>query len=216
MYWILDFDDTLAVGPNTWAFEKVLPQLIHERNLPYDKPLYDSVMLQAQEKANNLELDDAEVFNFVFDSLGWSHDLRSELEQKVYQEYQPSLFPDTQPFLEKLKAAEHTLYIISNNNHALALAKMLGIADYFAGIYTPKTCKVLPKPKRDMWDFVTQQVEIDSAQTVYMVGDDPWADGAFAQACGHQCWILDRLGRYGSLHEKFPFQWATSFEGINI
>jgi hypothetical protein len=79
MYWILDFDDTLAVGPNTWAFEVVLPQLIQERNLPYDKALFDSVMLQAQEKANNQDLDDAEVFNFVFQSLNWTHDLRSEL-----------------------------------------------------------------------------------------------------------------------------------------
>jgi HAD superfamily hydrolase (TIGR01549 family) len=216
MYWILDFDDTLAVGPNTWAFEKVLPQLIQEHNLPYDQTLYERVMLQAQEKANNFELDDAEVFNFVFESLNWSHDLRSELEHKVYKEYQPALYPDTIPFLETLKAAGHDLFIISNNNHALALAKAFGIAHYFIGIYTPKICDTLPKPKRDMWDFVAQHIDFDPSQSIYMVGDDPWADGAFAQACGHQCWILDRLGRYGSLHDQFPFQWAGSFEGITL
>jgi HAD superfamily hydrolase (TIGR01549 family) len=217
MYWILDFDDTLAVGPNTWAFEVVLPQLIQERNLPYDKTLFDSVMLQAQEKANNQDLDDAEVFNFVFESLHWTIDLRSELEQRVYKEYQPALYPDTQPFLEKLAAAGHTLFIISNNNHAPALAQMFGITDYFSGIYTPKLCEnVSGKPKRDMWDYVMRQVTIDATQDVWMVGDDPWADGAFAQVCGHKCWILDRLGRYESLHGQFPFQWAATFEGIEF
>src|SRR5215207_2535083 len=107
MYWILDFDDKMAVGPKTWAFEVVLPQVIQERNMPYDKPLFDSVTLQAQEKANNQDLDDAEVFNFVFKSLNWTQDLRSELEQRVYREYQPALYPDTKPFLEKLAAAGH-------------------------------------------------------------------------------------------------------------
>ena len=217
MYCLLDFDDTLAVGPNTWAFDVVLPQLIQERNLPYEKNLFDKVMLQAQEKGSNLDLDDAEVFNFVFESLNWTHDLRSELEQRVYREYQPALYPDTKPFLDKLKSDGHTLFVISNNNHAPALAQMFGIVEYFAGIYSPKLCEnALPKPKRDMWDYVARQVTIDAKQDVWMIGDDPWADGAFAQACGHKCWILDRLGRYESLHEQFPFQWAANFEGVTV
>ena len=36
MNWILDFDDTLAVGPNTWALTVILPELIAANSLPFD------------------------------------------------------------------------------------------------------------------------------------------------------------------------------------
>jgi FMN phosphatase YigB (HAD superfamily) len=217
MYWILDFDDTLAVGPNTWALETVLPQLIKDRNLPYQKALFDKVILETQEKANNHEIDDAEVFQFVFDSLSWPGDLRSELEQKVYKEYQPSLYADTKPFLEKLKAAEHTIIVISNNNHAPQIAEALGIADYFDAIYTPNLCdNAPPKPQRHMWDYVSQHEAIDTSEELWVVGDDPWSDGSFAEACGLMVWILDRLKRYESLYETMPYQWAETLTDITI
>jgi FMN phosphatase YigB (HAD superfamily) len=209
MTWILDFDDTLALGPNTWAFETVLPQLIQQHNLPYQPKLFAGVMLKAQEESN-ITGDDEAILNFVFSTLGWPDSLKKELVHRVFNDYQPALFSDTLPFLERMKG--QTLIIVSNNNYAPQLAQALGIADYFAAIITPKSSSKRPKPQADMWDAVG---EFAGDSLLHMVGDDPWSDGLFSQgnkaAC---CYILDRLGRYGDL--QLPYHFVKSLDEIII
>jgi HAD superfamily hydrolase (TIGR01549 family) len=207
MAWILDFDDTLAVGPNTWAFETVVPQLIQEHNLPNQAALVAEVLLKAQE-ASNITGDDEAILDFVFGTLGWPDSLKTDLVHRVFNEYQPALFPDTTAFLERMKG--ETLIIVSNNNYAPQLAQALGIADYFKAIITPKSSGKRPKPQAEMWDAVA---EWTGNEALHMVGDDPWSDGLFSQGNkAASCWILDRLGRYQSLN--LPYRFVSSLNEI--
>jgi len=213
MHWILDFDDTLVLGPNTWAFQEVLPTLIRNHGLPYDKALFDRVMLQAQERANEDEQEE-ELLNFVFDTLNWPDELKADLIDQVYNGYQPRLFDDALPFLDFIQKQGHSIYMISNNNHAVSLAEMLGIKAYFSAIVTPKQSDSRAKPQRDMWDKLQSEYHLTGA--IYMVGDDPWSDGTFSQRAGISCWIIDRLTRYTSLHAAMPYQWAQTFDEITL
>lgn len=211
MYWILDFDDTLALGPNTWALETVMPDIIKKYQLPFDRQLFDEVMLKGQEKAN---LDDNEeaVVNYVFEALGWDLALKDELIHRTYNEYQPQLFEDSQPFLEARKQADDTVIIVSNNNYAAHIIEQLGIAPYFSAILTPKQTAKRRKPYHDMWEDV---LAIIGKNPVHMVGDDPWSDGLFGT--GYQqatTWILDRLQRYQTLHDTTPYRFVESLGDI--
>ena len=200
MAFILDFDDTLALGPNTWAFETVLPELIKQHNLPYEPVLFAGVMLKAQEESN-LTGDEAAILDYVFGTLGWPDNLKQALVHRVFNEYQPALFPDTLPFLERKKG--ETLLMVSNNNYAPQMAEALGIADYFRAIITPKSSGKSAKPRHDMWEAVKEFVADES---VTMIGDDPWSDGLFSQGHGSaSCYILDRLNRYTSLQLPYIF-----------
>jgi FMN phosphatase YigB (HAD superfamily) len=211
MQWLLDFDDTLVLGPNTWAFQEVLPDLIRSNNLPYDKALFDEVTLTAQQQANE-DVSEDELLDYLFDTLKWPDNLKSELIHRIYTGYQPNLFEDTIPFLDKLHKAGDKIYLVTNNNYAPQIAEKLGLSAYFTSIITPKQAGVRAKPYRDMWDVLqtTQLLEAD----FIMVGDDPWADGSFAQDVGIPCWILDRLDRYTTLHDELPYQWAQTFDDI--
>ena len=211
MYWLLDFDDTLALGPNTWAFQEVLPNLIRENNLPFDKALFDKVTLQAQQQANE-DVSEEELLNNLFKTLGWRDELKSELIHRIYNGYQPHLFDDTVPFLEYLRERGDKAYLITNNNYAPQLAENLGIANYFEAMITPKQFGVQAKPHRDMWDVLQAEYALEG--DIIMVGDDPWADGTFAQRVNIPCWILDRLSRYTSLHDELSFQWVQTFDDI--
>jgi HAD superfamily hydrolase (TIGR01549 family) len=213
MHWILDFDDTLALGPNTWAFQEVLPNLIKSHNLPFDAALYEEVMLTAQRRANEDE-DEEMLLNYVFSSLNWDDSLKSQLIHRIYNEYQPALFPDTLAFLQTLQAHNQRVYLISNNNHADQLLKMLGIADVFTAVLSPKAHAAKAKPHRALFDVL--QAQHDLRGEIVMVGDDPWSDGRFADTCGIACWIVDRLGRFNSLHASYPYQWATTLADIRV
>jgi HAD superfamily hydrolase (TIGR01549 family) len=207
MNWILDFDDTLALGPNTWAFETVLPDLIKQHRLPYEAELFAEVMLNAQEQSN-LTGDDEAILNYVFGTLGWPDSLKNDLVHRVFNEYQPVLFADTLPFLERTKG--QNLIIVSNNNYAPQLAQALGIADYFKAIITPKSSGKRPKPHAEMWEAV---IELLGDAPVTMIGDDPWSDGLFSQGKNAaSCYILDRLNRYSSL--DLPYQFVPSLDKI--
>jgi HAD superfamily hydrolase (TIGR01549 family) len=207
MAFILDFDDTLALGPNTWAFETVLPELIKQHNLPYEATLFAGVMLKAQEESN-LTGDEETILDFVFSTLGWPASLKQDLVHRVFNEYQPALFPDTLPFLERKKG--ETLLMVSNNNYAPQVAQALGIADYFRAIITPKSSGKRAKPQPDMWEAVKEFVGDES---LVMIGDDPWSDGLFSQGNrAASCYILDRLNRYTSL--QLPYQFVGSLDAI--
>ena len=211
MHYLLDFDDTLVLGPNTWAFQEVLPDLIRSNDLPYDKALFDEVTLKAQQQANE-DVSEDELLDSLFETLNWPDKLKSELIHRIYNGYQVHLFEDTLPFLDKLRKQGDKLYLVTNNDYAPQLVESLGIADYFAAIITPKLSGVAAKPRRDMWDVL--QTEHSLQGDIVMIGDDPWSDGSFAQKIGIPCWILDRLSRYSSLYDELPYQWAQSFEDI--
>lgn len=211
MHWLLDFDDTLVLGPNTWAFQEVLPDLIRSNNLKYDQSLFDEVTLKAQQQANE-DVSEEDLLNYVFDTLEWPDKLKSELIHRVYNGYQPHLFKDTIPFLDYICKRGDKVYLVTNNNHAPQIAENLGLADYFVGMITPKQSEGRAKPHRDMWDALQAKYALEG--DIIMVGDDPWADGTFAQRAGIQCWVIDRLSRYSSLHDELPYQWAKTFDDI--
>lgn len=211
MYWILDFDDTLALGPNTWAIQSVLPDLVQKYNLPYDADLFDAVVLKAQEQAN-LNDDEEAVVQYLFDGLKWDISLKDELINRVYNDYQPRLFDDALPFLEQLASQNDSLIIVSNNNYAPLLLEQLGIIQFFKAIFTPKATQKRHKPHYDMWENVKS---IIADAPVQVVGDDPWSDGLFAQGNPQaQSWILDRLGRYQSLHETMSSRFVPSLTTV--
>ena len=49
--WFLDFDETLVVGPATWALESILPAMIREQSLPLNQARLDAAVLRGQEQA---------------------------------------------------------------------------------------------------------------------------------------------------------------------
>jgi FMN phosphatase YigB (HAD superfamily) len=215
--WILDFDDTLAVGPNTWALTVILPDIIAANNLTFDQTQFTEATLSAQEIANETN-DDQAILDQMFRTLNWPTHLKQDLVTRMYSEYQPRLYDDTLPFLGRLKNEGHTILVISNNSYAPHIAQQLGIEQYFTGIFTPSNCGgVASKPDREMWDYVVAQGLIDTGVPTVVVGDDPWSEGAFADNCGHTCWVLDRLGRYSSLRARYPaYQWAASLDDIPV
>jgi HAD superfamily hydrolase (TIGR01549 family) len=210
MQWFIDFDDTLALGPTTWAIQTVLPRLIRAHGLPYSDDLLHAALLRGQEIAAQGQ-DESQALETVFTMMNWPPELKRTLVEEVFERYVPVLFDDARPFLQRLRAGGEPLAIVSNNNHAPQIAEALGIAVYVNNIFTPDSCGIKRgKPHRDVWDYICDKHEIQNA---VMVGDDPWSDGAFADACGIPCVLVDRLDRFahftqyyrvGSLNEIEP------------
>ncbi len=192
MNWFLDFDDTLALGPLTWAIQTVLPDLIQKNALSYDAAKLDSLVLDTQRDSVQ-GAKDTDMLDTVFQAMGWPDSLKANLLEKVFDQYTPTLFSDTLPFLQRMSAAGQALYILSNNNHAPQIAKGLGIAQYLTDIFTPKTFALeRGKPHPEIWTCISKNCDVGNA---ILVGDDPWSDGAFSDACGIRCYIVDRLNR---------------------
>ncbi len=208
--WFLDFDDTLVVGPITWAFQHAFPTLIHDHRLPYETQKFEEAVLWGQEKSAE-DGNELMILLRVFDMMGWPHSLSDELRHMVFEKYVPTLFDDTLAFLERIK--DEPIYILSNNNHAPELAAQLGIYDYFQGIFTPSICgDVRKKPQRDMWDYVLAQgITTDDA---IVVGDDPWSEGTFAEHCSIRVCIIDRMRRFRALYDQYDYQWVNSLNNI--
>ncbi|MEP7288992.1 MAG: HAD family hydrolase [Chloroflexota bacterium] len=216
MHWLIDFDDTLAIGPTTWALSHVFPKMIRDNHLPYDADRFADAVIYGQRQGNQDVSDDV-VIDDLFRTMNWPDTLKASLIEQIYKGYQPALFDDARPLLERLAAKSQTIYIVSNNNYAVQIAEQLGIAHYFAGMYTPKTCGGLrAKPQRDMWDYLLSHHEIESGQPVAIVGDDPWSDGAFADECNINCWIVDRMKRFDRLHVEHNYHWVSSLAEIEI
>ncbi len=190
--WFVDFDDTLVIGPVTWALETILPRLIAEHNLVSDPRHLDAALLRGQEQAAQGH-GEMEILPILFDAMGWDHSLIEPLARDVFEHYIPALFPDTLPFLQRIGS----VYVLSNNNHAPEIAAALGITPYVRKFFTPKRLGVvLGKPHRALWDALRKTCPVDNA---VLVGDDPWSDGAFATACTIDCVIVDRLDRFGAV-----------------
>ena len=196
MQFFLDFDDTLVVGPVTWAIQHVFPQMIRVHGLPYSPTALDAALLAGQQGAS-AGADDTALLDDLFGRLGWPDDLKGYLFNAVFDHYQPSLFDDTLPFLQRLAEHDSPIYVLSNNNHAPDLAHRLGLAPYITAFFTPKLCGVSRgKPHRDIWDTICADYPVKGA---ILVGDDPWSDGAFAEACGLLCYIVDRMDRFSAI-----------------
>jgi FMN phosphatase YigB (HAD superfamily) len=210
--WFVDFDDTLVVGPVTWAFEHAFPTLIRKHQLPYDAQKFEQAVLWGQEKSAD-DGNELMVLMRVFEMMGWSNNHIDELRHMVFNEYIPTVFDDTPAFLERVKS--DPVYILSNNNHAPEIAAQLGIHDRFQAIFTPRICgDVGKKPQRDMWDYIVSQgISVDDA---VMIGDDPWSEGTFSTRCGIQCCIVDRMKRFTSFYNQFPYKWVQSIAEIQV
>jgi FMN phosphatase YigB (HAD superfamily) len=214
MPWFIDFDDTLSVGPVTWAFDHVFPTFIKQHELPYEPESFVVATLRAQQEAN-LGLGDLVVIDRFFANVNWPDSIKEPLLNTIFNEYRPQLFDDAIPFLERLKAQGQSIYLLSNNNSAPQLAEHMAIAHYFTGMFTPKSCGGLAgKPQRDMLDYVLTQHTMPDGELINMVGDDPWSDGSFADTCGLQSWLLDRMDRYQQLYPDKKYRWIKSLNEI--
>ncbi len=196
MNWFIDFDDTLVLGPNTWAIQTVLPDLIQQNGLTYSPDRLSRLLLEGQRDSAH-GAKDTDLLDALFLSMGWPDALKANLIEKVFEQYRPVVFEDTLPFLQRMKAEGQSLYVLSNNNRAAQIAEMLALSSYFDGIFTPKRFEIeRGKPHIDIWEHISKVCDVHNA---VLIGDDPWSDSVFADACGIRCVIVDRLNRLGSV-----------------
>ena len=153
----------------------------------------------------------------LFEQMEWSEDLIAPLLNDLFQNYQPAPFADALPFLEQLQKRQEPIYIVSNNPHTPDHASLLGLESLVVRVITPKAYPELqPKPHRSMWDYiVANETDIDP-QNAVVVGDDPWSDGLFAEACGLDCWLIDRMSRFSQFYAQKPYYWVRSLAEIQI
>jgi len=199
-FWFIDFDDTLALGPTTWAVQTVLPEMIRQHALPADEHTLARALLRGQAQAAS-GLNEMIILDELFDAMGWPEGLKRTLIEAVFERYTPTLFADAIPFLQRLREHSQRVFILSNNNRAPELAEELGIGTLVEDIFTPKRCAVSRgKPDRALWDCVLAWL---TPTAPIMVGDDPWSEGAFAAACAIDCILVDRLDRFAGI-SVFP------------
>jgi len=197
--WFLDFDDTLASGPTTWGLRYALPKLIREQALPLEPAKYHAAVLVAQARAaENPDLQP--ILDDLFDSQGWPRALQPLLLSDIQANYRATLFEDALPFLQRLTGNGHAVFILSNNPRAPLLTEQLGIVPFVKRVFTPKLCPgTQPKPHPSLWQYVMAKQTGVNLENSSLVGDDPWSDAAFAEACGLPFWIIDRDDRFGDV-----------------
>ena len=212
--WLVDFDETLAVGTLTWVLKYTFPKFIIDHQLAYDETRLEKVMVTLQERSRQ-NPDSALLLTSLFEMMEWPQSLQAEFMADIGSNYRPSLFDDTLPFLQHMKAGKRRVYVVSNNKHTPLNMQMLQLDEYVTGVFTPKTSPgTQPKPHASLWEFITtQNVDIDP-HTTGVIGDDPWTDGAFAENCGLPCWIVDRTKRLSELYSQKPYNWVQSLLDI--
>jgi FMN phosphatase YigB (HAD superfamily) len=214
--WIIDFDETLATGSITWAFEQAFPKFIAEHRFSVDIERLKSLTVELQEAASR-DASPRPLVKRLFDGMGWSAELQDQFLHDLFSSYTPVLFDDALPFLESLRERNDRVLIVSNNPRTLKQVPLLGIGDYFHGVFTPSSIPgALPKPDRSMWDHICKNSpEIDPQHTI-VVGDDPWSEGEFAEVCGLQCWIVDRMGRFADVSAGKQYERVRSLLEIPL
>jgi FMN phosphatase YigB (HAD superfamily) len=196
---LVDFDDTLAVGPVTWGIETFLPEVMARHGLAPDRARLDAALIAAQELAAE-KFDDDQVLTGFLAEMDWPEELYADLAVGFGFEFAFSLFDETLPFLRWLRERGVRAFVVSNNNRSPRLAEELGIADHLAGFITPSMDESLrPKPDPSMFNAVLAQLPDLDPETTVMIGDDPWSDAGFAAACGLPCLLVDRTRRYRGL-----------------
>jgi FMN phosphatase YigB (HAD superfamily) len=189
----------LASGSITWALQEAVPKFITANRLTYDLARLKALTLELQEAASRGGSPEP-LAERLFNEMGWPVELQNALLDDVFSNYKPVLFEDATAFLERLRERNDRVLIVSNNPRTLNQVPLLEIGDYFHGVFTPSSIPgALPKPDRSMWDHIRKNSpEIDPQHTI-VVGDDPWSEGEFAEVCGLQCWIVDRMGRFADV-----------------
>ena len=214
--WFIDFDETLATGSISWAFEWAFPKLIREHRLRADDALLAQAVLTAQERSS-ANLAPQAILHELFETMGWDSSLEAALFDDILTNYRPQLFDDALPFLTRLKALNRRVFVVSNNRLSRKFVKLLEIEEHITGIYTPeKYPGTQPKPHRSLWDCVLAADDQVNASNSVFVGDDPWSDGAFADNCGLRCWIVDRAGRFSDNYNQQQYQWVRSLLDIPL
>jgi FMN phosphatase YigB (HAD superfamily) len=214
--WIVDFDETLASGNLTWALEHAFPKFVSEHQLVYDPQRLKEVMLTLQEAASN-QPDPEPLMAQLFEAMQWDSSLQAPLLNDIFSNYQPSLFEDALPFLERVRQRGDHVLVVSNNPRTPDQIRFLGLESYIDGVFTPKLCPgTRPKPDRSLWDYILAQEAQINPQTTIVVGDDPWSEGLFAEACSLDCWIVDRMDRFSSLSTKPTYKLVRSLRDISL
>lgn len=211
MIWLLDFDDTLVRGGITWALDDAFPALIRDHELAFDPVRFEQLIFAAQERGS-LEADPGPIVQSLFTGMGWPTALGEQFLHTLITKYQPQVFEDAWVFLDRLNAAGHSAYIVSNNPRSPALAQKLGLAERVVQVLTQSICPgSLPKPDRSLWDYLQTLIGPPApGQGVTIVGDDPWSDGVFAENCELPCYIVDRSQRFGPLYGVKDYRWVRS------
>ncbi len=214
--WLVDFDETLAVSHLSWVFQHLFPQFSREHQLDYDEGRLHQVLLVLQERSRQ-NPDTAQLLAVLFEEMEWPSTLLTQFSLDLQSSYTPSLFEDSVPFLERLYNSGRHIYIISNNRHTPKHIQLFGIDKYIRGVFTPHNSPdTQPKPHSSLWNYITaHHTDINPATTV-VIGDDPWSDGAFAQACSLPCWIVDRTQRFSDMYKQKPYHWVQSLLDIPI
>jgi FMN phosphatase YigB (HAD superfamily) len=212
--WLVDFDETLATGNLTWALQYTIPKFTQEYQLNYDEKQLGQIILVLQERSRQYP-DTPTLLTALFDMMEWPHSLQNQFMTDLRSSYRPVLFEDTLPFLKQSRKDGRAVYVVSNNKRTPEHVNLLQLDGYIEGIFTPHTCaNTKPKPHISLWRYITERhIEIDP-QTTAIIGDDPWADGAFADACGIPCWIIDRTKRFAQMYPEKPYHWIQSLQDI--
>ena len=215
-YWFIDFDDTLATWWGTWALENAFPRLIKQHQLTEDTEKLKQTMLEAQ--ADSVSNPDAPfLLRGIFKTMGWPLDLVNPFLQEMQSGYQSTLFDDALPFLKRLQQHKKIVYILSNNPLSAQRAAHFGLLPYVAAVLTPDSLPDSPrKPDPKVWDALKMICPDVTKTSGVIVGDDPWSEGTFADACGMTCWIVDRHQRYVSLYDTHAYHWVESLLDISI
>lgn len=194
----------------------VFPRLIQKHKLNYDTEKLNQALMVAQaESVNNL--DAQSLLEGVFKAMDWPEMLAKPFLQELQTNYQPKLYDDAIPFLQKLQQHNKTVYILSNNPLSVKRTEYFGLLPYVEAALTPDTLPGAPrKPDAKVWDALLTICPDLTKESATIVGDDPWAEGAFADVCGLPCWIIDRHQRYRTLYDTKPYHWVSSLNDIVI
>lgn len=216
LYWLIDFDETLAKSGISWALETAFPKLVKENQLSLDPVRLQQAVLAAQEKSARNEPTEVLVHE-LFGTMGWPAALEQPFLTDLLTNYEPVLFDDALPFMARLNEAGKCVYVLSNNPLSHGLCVKLGIEPLVQAVYSPRVFPgVKGKPDVSYWaGLQARHPELQSDNTV-IVGDDPWSDAMFAQNCGLDCWIVDRRDRLSEVSEKIPFRRAQSLHEIVV
>lgn len=196
--WLFDLDDTLQVGPFSWAAIHVFPDIIQQVGVKPERATFEAAYGRAQEIYNAGGTNDVLGDEF-FQILGWPIALKSAILERFGKEYKPALFDDTLTFLDWATVRGDHLYLTTNNKWARSVCQMLGITHYFTDILTPADCNVARKPNPGMWEYLKARTGVSEESGVVLVGNALSIDGVFAKNCDLDCIIVDRYDRFDQM-----------------
>jgi len=197
VFW--DFDGTLALRPGMWR--GCLSETLDEHQPGHDitpedlRPFLRDGFPWHRPDIAHPELCEAEVwwqpiealFTRAYQGVGLTEARARELARLARHRYiDPSigweLYADTLPTLERLRAGGWQHVIVSNHVPELAgLVESLGLSDLIETVYSSAVTGY-EKPHREAFEIPLRYCEFP--RQVWMVGDNPVADVAGAEAVG--------------------------------